>query len=148
MKIWQNLYSIIWLMFFSIMLQSKAIDFPYVEYVHMALGAGVLGLAFLNYSNVSKTEAPARTKRILKAIVSLSTIMMFLGVFIFILSPEITNIDDSFGICQIGFSRLFHLTLAITIITQAASAATSYDMWEEKEFLPPAKPEEAGEEPQ
>ncbi len=145
MKVWQSLYGIIWLMFFSILLQSKAIDFPYVEYVHMAVGAGVLGLAFLNYSNVSKTEAPARTKRILKAIVSLSTVMMFLGIIIFILSPDVTNIDDSFGICHMGFARLFHLALAITIITQAASAATSYDMWEEKEFLPPTKPEEAGE---
>jgi hypothetical protein len=30
--------------------------------------------------------------------------------------------------------NLLHLIIAVAIITQASSAATAYDMWEEKEF--------------
>jgi hypothetical protein len=30
--------------------------------------------------------------------------------------------------------KFFHVAIALAIITQASSSATSYDMWEEKEF--------------
>jgi hypothetical protein len=123
-------------MLIEILLQSKAVNFPYVEYAHMGLGALVLVLAFYNYQSVSGTAAPDRTKRILRICAQLAMVQPFLGIIIFFAGKY-----DLFGICQMGIVQFLHLVIAIAMITQAASGATSYDMWEEKEFLQPAKTE-------
>ena len=135
MKVWQNLYAIIWLMLLEILFQSKAIDFQGVKYVHVLLGVLILAMAFNNYINVNKTAAPDRTKRILRTAANFAVVQAVLGVII-----VTTDVYNLFGICQMGIVQFLHLVIAIAMITQAASGATSYDMWEEKEFLQPSKP--------
>jgi len=135
LKVWQTLYAIIWLMLLEVLFQSKAIDFQGVEYVHMLLGVLVLALAVYNYVNVNKTAAPDRTKRILKALVTFGTVQPILGIIVFV-----GGVYNLYGICNMGIVQFLHLVVAIAMITQASSAATSYDMWEEKEFLQPSKP--------
>jgi len=136
LKTHQGLYGIIWLMLLLILIQSGAINFPGVAYVHMGLGALVLVISYVNYDSVAKTACPDRTKRIVKTYFSFSIAQAVLGVIVFVV-----GVYDLFGICQMGIIQFLHLFIAIAMITQAASAATSYDMWEEKEFLQPAKAE-------
>lgn len=134
LKTFQTMYGIIWLMLVLILLQSKAVDFPGVAYVHMGLGGLVLVMVYYNYASVAKTACPDRTKRIVKIYATLAAVQPFLGIIIFA-----AGLYNLFGICQMGIVQFLHLVIAIAMITQAASAATSYDMWEEKEFLQPSK---------
>ena len=138
MKTWQGLYGIIWLMLIDIMIQSRGIDFPYVEYVHMLLGASTLALAFYNYSNVVKTAVPDRTKRITRTYAMLAVVQGVLGAVIYLV--DTLPLDDTLGICQLGIARSLHFVAAIAMITQAAAAAISFDMWEDKEFLKESTP--------
>lgn len=138
MKTWQGLYGIIWLMLIDIMIQSRGIDFPYVKYVHMLLGALTLALAFYNYSNVVKTAVPDRTKRITRTYAWFSVVQGAIGVIIYLV--DTLPLDDTLGICQLGIARSLHFVISVTMITQAAAAAISYDMWEDKEFLKESTP--------
>ena len=134
MKTYQGLYGIIWLILTDILIQSKAVAFPGVEYAHMALGAGTILLALVNYQNVVATSVPDRTKRITRIYMQLSIGQAIMGVLVFlffIVKPG----DVPAGVCFRDAFRVIHLVIAIAMITQAAAAAISYDMWEDKEFL-------------
>ena len=143
MKTYQGLYGIIWLMLLDMLIESKGIDFPYVEFVHMLLGAATLALAFYNYSNVVKTAVPDRTKRITRTYASFAVVQGVLGAIIY--AVDTIPLDDKLGICQLGIARSLHFVVAIAMITQAAAAAISFDMWEDKEFLKESKPGEPPE---
>ncbi len=138
MKTYQGLYGIIWLMLLDMLIESKGINFPYVAYVHMLLGAATLAMAFYNYSNVVKTAVPDRTKRITKTYASFAVVQGVLGVIIYIV--DTASLDDTLGICQLGIARSLHFVVALAMITQAAAAAISFDMWEDKEFLKESTP--------
>ena len=102
----------------------------YVVYLHIILGIVVLGVAYNNNVIVRKTDCPSRIKRITKATFSLSILQLILGVLLYLLGYFIT-----FGIPFIKeIIQFIHLMTSLAIITQVSSAATSYDMWEEKEF--------------
>jgi len=58
------------------------------------------------------------------------------------------NFTPGLGILQRGPVYVLHVLTAFAIITQAASVATSYDMWEEKEFEVAAPSPEAAARPE
>jgi hypothetical protein len=75
---------------------------------------------------VNKTQAPDRIKRLVKTTTTFTVVQAVLGIMLFL------NILSSFWIID-----LMHVFISFAIITQASSAATGYDMWEEKEFIVP-----------
>jgi hypothetical protein len=129
MKTWALMYGIIWVAFFEIII----ILFPFAgqwptNLLHAGLGAVLLALAYLISKQVKETACPARVKRIAKATLSMSIFQSALGILLFALL--VSNI----GGLVLGFLQFLHVGVALTIITQASSSATAYDMWEEKEF--------------
>lgn len=133
MKLWQQLYGMIWLSFLQIILP---IVFPpssvYVIGLHAILGLAVFGLAFSNSSKMQKLEVPFRLKGIVKSTLSLAGAQLVFGIVLYALSNIYTLGDIANGVVS-----FIHVAIALAIITQASSVATAYDMWEEKEFNPP-----------
>jgi hypothetical protein len=97
-------------------------------YAHMILGIIIFALAYSNASRLSKTACPARIRRIVKATVGLAVFEGLLGILLYFRNtvslPALVASAGSF----------LHLLTALAIVTQTASTATAYDMWEEKEF--------------
>jgi hypothetical protein len=129
MKTWAAMYAIIWLSFFGILL----VMFPLAPYwinitLHGVLGIGVLYLDYFVWRHVLKTSCPARIKRITKATFYFAVVQGLLGVVL------VVGVSLSWGTLFSNVIGFFHVVVAITIITQASSSATAYDMWEEKEF--------------
>lgn len=87
----------------------------------------ILVLAYYNLVKVKKTNAPDRIKRILKTILGFAAFQAILGILLFI------NLRY-FSIPLMDYSDFLHLVISLAVIAQASSAATGYDMWEEKEF--------------
>jgi hypothetical protein len=118
----------IWLVFIELLLIiSSAINFPFPVITHILLGSIIFGLALNNLFAIGKTEAPDRIKRIIKVTFGLTGFQGFLGIIIFI---NVNMVIIPF----IGVVNFLHLVVSLTIISQASSVATAYDMWEEKEF--------------
>ena len=127
MKLWQSLYSMVWLCLFTLIAATLDV-IPYKAPVHAALGLAVLGLAFRNKAALAKSQAPARLKRISTATASISVMAAVTGALMAV--PPLHFLDVLW--------RVLHLCTIVAISTQAGSVATAYDMWEEKEFAPPA----------
>ena len=130
LAIWRQLYAMVWLAFLQIIIAVANIPSSnvFLVYGHVILGLVILGLAHYNNAQFKKTEAPNRLKRIVKSTAILATIQVLLGI------PILVNIMRIFGIPMVWIISLLHLVIALAIITQASSAATAYDMWEEKEY--------------
>ncbi len=130
MSIWKQLYAMVWIAFLQILL--GAIEVPgFRQYLldgHIILGFVILGLAHYNNVQIKKTTTPSRLKRIAKATAILATIQPVLGIII------LTSLMMGLNIPFVGVIVDLHLIIALAIITQAASVATAYDMWEDKEF--------------
>ncbi len=130
MSIWKQLYAMVWIAFLQILL--GAIEVPgFRQYLldgHIILGFVILGLAHYNNVQIKKTTTPNRLKRIAKATAILATIQPVLGIII------LTSLMMGLNIPFVGVIVDLHLIIALAIITQAASVATAYDMWEDKEF--------------
>jgi hypothetical protein len=130
------MYLVIWLTFFEILL----VLFPVLgtsvaDGLHVLVGIAVVAMALTVSKNVKATACPDRIKRITKATANFSIAQAVLGALIFL-----AMFLHAGSIIQ-GFITFLHVGIALAIITQASSSATSYDMWEEKEFLAiPSKP--------
>jgi len=128
MKIWKQLYLIVWLTFLQIIIilipgmVSGLVD------LHAALGFVILGLAHYDYAMLKRTDAPNRLKRIAKSTAALATFQIILGIILY------ANLMMSMQIPLAQVITFIHLVTALAIITQAASVATAYDMWEEHEY--------------
>lgn len=98
-------------------------------YAHVLLGIVIFPIAYSNASKLRRTDCPARIKRIVKATVALAAFEGLLGILLYFsktgLLPDLVTSAVDF----------LHLGTALAIVTQAASTATAYDMWEEKEFV-------------
>ena len=133
MKIWASLYLIVWIAFLEfVSIFANNQGWLLSVEIHALLGLIIIILAFKNHIDVSKTEAPSRIKRILKATAGLTVAQAVLGIILFI----------NIRIVAIPFVVIIDFlmfTIALAIIAQAASAATAYDMWEEKEFTQATK---------
>lgn len=125
---WKQLYLIVWLTFLQIIiilvprLGSSLVD------LHAALGFVILGLAHYDYAVLKRSEAPNRLKRITKSTAILATFQVILGIVLY------ANLRLNMSIPLIQVVTFIHLMTALAIITQAASVATAYDMWEEHEY--------------
>lgn len=133
MKLWQNLYGMIWLVFLQIVLlfvlPSSNI---YVIALHAIIGLAIFGLAYVDNSMMQKLEVPFRLKGIVKSTFTLAAAQLVLGLILY----AISNVYSITGAIN-TLVTFIHVAIALAIITQAASAATAYDMWEEKEYNPP-----------
>lgn len=121
MKLWASLYLMIWLAFLEFLLVLVPIQLPFKIELHALLGVAILLLALYNRQSVSETDAPDRIKRITRATAWFAIAEGVLGVLLY------------FRIA-VDLMTFLHIVASFAIITQAASAATGYDMWEEKEF--------------
>lgn len=137
MKIWASLYLIIWLAFLEfISVFTNNFGWPFSIEIHALLGIVILVIAYDNLSKVRKTDAPNRIKRILKATIGLAVFQAILGIPLFLNSR-------GFPVPFVGAIDFLHLVSALAIIAQASSVATTYDIWEEKEFSPTLRVVEA-----
>jgi len=135
MKTYAAMYGIIWLAFFEIMLV-LFLPFSYIINlaIHVIIAAALLGFAFIIYNKVRPTPCPDRIKRITRTTRNLSVFQAVLGVALAV------GIALSWGDLYAGVISFLHVGTALTILSQASSSATAFDMWEEKEFLvAPAK---------
>jgi hypothetical protein len=130
LKLWASLYIMIWLLFLEFVLVWAPVSgFALLLYAHVILGVVIFAIAYSNASKLGKTQCPARIKRIVKATVGLAAFEGVLGILLYVSKtsslPDLVTSAVSF----------LHLGVALAIVTQAASTATAYDMWEEKEFV-------------
>jgi hypothetical protein len=120
----------IWLLFLEfILVWAPVSGFALLLYAHMILGIVIFAIAYSNASKLGKTQCPARIKRIVKATVGLTAFEGVLGILLYVSK---TSSFPDLVTSAVGF---LHLGVALAIVTQAASTATAYDMWEEKEFV-------------
>lgn len=128
MKMWKQLYAIVWLAFLQIIiiliphLGGSLVD------LHAVLGVIILGLAHYDYAQLKRTAAPNRLKRIAKSTAILATFQIILGLILY--ADLRLNVTVPF----VEVVIFIHLVTALAIITQASSVATAYDMWEEHEY--------------
>jgi heme A synthase len=125
---------LVWLAFIQIVIISIPRFTLVLVDLHVLLGLAILALAHMNNAQIKKTDAPNRLKRIAKSTAILATIQIILGVVLY------ADIRLGVNIPLVDLIALIHLVIALAIITQAASVATAYDMWEEHEYIPSTKP--------
>lgn len=130
MKMWHLFYLMVWLAFLQIIIILLPGLGSYLVDVHAALGLIILGLAHYNNAKLKRTAAPDRLKRIAKSTAVLATVQIILGLILY------ANVRLSINVPLAEVVVFLHLIVALAIITQAASVATAYDMWEEHEFTP------------
>ncbi|MGD0175211.1 MAG: hypothetical protein ABSC50_00095 [Candidatus Bathyarchaeia archaeon] len=128
MSIWKQLYAIVWLAFLQIIIITLPRFTIYLVDAHVVLGLAILALAHYDNAQIRKTDAPVRLKRIVKATAILATFQIILGVILY------ANLRLSVNVPLVSVISFLHLVAALAIITQAASVATAYDMWEEREY--------------
>ena len=127
------MYAIIWAAFFQILVVLfPALGTSIALGIHLVLGVVVLALAYMIYVGVRVTSCPDRIKRITKATFGFAVFESFLGVALYGAQKANSGLLTD-------FINFLHVAVALTIITQASSSATAFDMWEEKEFI--LKPE-------
>ncbi len=100
----------------------------------MLFGAAILALAHYNYRSLRRSDSPERVKRIARIQAVFATVQPLLGI------PLYLSYRIGFPIPLYDVVKVIHLIITLAIITQAASAATGFDMGEEKEFTAPSAP--------
>ena len=128
MSVWKQLYAMVWLAFLQIIIITLPRFTIYLVDAHVALGLAILALAHYDNALIKKMTAPNRLKRIVKSTAVLATFQIILGVILY------ANLRLGVSIPLVSVISFLHLVVALAIITQAASVATAYDMWEEHEY--------------
>lgn len=128
MSVWKQLYAMVWLAFLQIIIITLPRFTIYLVDAHVALGLAILALAHYDNALIKKTAAPNRLKRIVKSTAVLATFQIILGIILY------AKLRLSVSIPLVSVISFFHIVVALAIITQAASVATAYDMWEEHEY--------------
>ncbi len=139
MKLWMTLYAMVWIVLIEFLLVMTPGNSSVLIYLHIILGAAIVGLAFYNFSGIRNTRVPGRVKRISQASFNISIIVAILGVLLFfdvgsLWAVPLTNIS------VYGLILFFHVFSSFAIITQAAAVAIAHDMWEDKEFIEETEP--------
>jgi hypothetical protein len=131
MRLWRKLYNTVWLAFFCCVLIPRWMG-PYIGLaVHVILGVLMLIVTQSNARGLSALTVPDRLKRISKVTAGFSVFQLITGIAlggVAHLAPHMPFISPAL--------RGIHIVCALTILAQASSVATAYDMWEEKEFGP------------
>ena len=139
MKLWMSLYAMIWIVFFEFLLVMTPGGSPVRMYLHVVLGAAIVGIAFYNFSGIRNTRVAGRVKRISQASFNLSVVIAVLGALLFF-DVGRSRVIPLINVSIYGLILFFHVVIAFAIITQAAAVAIAYDMWEEREFTKETEP--------
>jgi hypothetical protein len=139
MKLWSALYLAIWIVLLEILLGMWPDPPAVVPYLHLALGLGIVIIAYYCFDRLRRTRVPARVKRVARASWSLSVVMVVLGFLLWF------NIGSSWIIPGLNLSvyrgiLLLHVVNAVAVITQLAAVAIAFDMWEDHEFEKESEP--------
>jgi hypothetical protein len=134
MSMWKQLYAMVWLAFLQIIIITLPRFTIYLVDAHVALGLAILALAHFDNALIKKTAAPNRLKRIVQSTAVLATFQVILGIVLY------ANLRLGVSIPLVSVIIFIHIVVALAIITQAASVATAYDMWEEHEYTASQKP--------
>ena len=132
MKMWKQLYLIVWLTFLQIIIILLPRFGRDLVDLHVVLGLAILGLAHYDNAKLNNSTAPNRLKRIAKSTAILATVQIILGLILY--AMLYANVGLNVNIPLVDVVTFLHLVTALAIITQASSVATAYDMWEEHEF--------------
>jgi len=125
------MYAIIWIAFIEILIVLFPVIGTFPTYdLHLVVGVIVLWLAYLIFVRVRSTSCPDRIKRITKATFGFAIFQAFFGIVLYV------ALSVNAGGVLVDFINFLHVAAALAIISQAASSATAFDMWEEKEFMP------------
>lgn len=140
MKLWGQLYLLIWVTFLAFPLATIPNPGPVLPYLHAIVGLAIIALAYSNARMLRATTVPGRIKRIAAASFNLSILMAVLGVLLWFNVGA--GIQLLWGRSVWDLIVFLHLLNAVAIITQASAVAIAFDMWEEKEFLVETRPGE------
>jgi hypothetical protein len=140
MKLWASLYALVWLVFLELLVAIDPKPPGWFLYLHAALGLLIIVVAYTNYVTARASAAPGRIKRTTRATFALSILMAVLGPLLW--ANVGANVTVGFGVSVWDGLHLLHVANALAIFAQAAASASSYDMWEEKEFERPTRPGE------
>lgn len=139
MKLWMSLYAMVWIALIEFLLAMTPGGSTILIYLHMILGAAIIGITFYNFSSIRKTRIAGRVKRIAQASFNISIIVAIFGALVFF-DVGRTLIIPFINISIYGIMLFFHVFNSFAIITQAAAIAIAYDMWEESEFNEQTEP--------
>jgi hypothetical protein len=129
MPLWKKLYNTIWLAFFSCVLIPRWMGKYAGPPVHVLLGLALLLLTRSNARSMEVLPVPPRLKRISKAAAGIAVFQLVEGLVFGAVTHLFPNLPAAGPVL-----RGAHVVCALTILAQASSLATGYDMWEEKEF--------------
>jgi hypothetical protein len=129
MKLWSRLYCTVWLAFFSCVLISRWLGDSVGTSVHILLGVLLLILTLSNARSLGALPVPARLKRISKVTAGFAVFQTLGGLALGILAHFSQSLPWVASILHGA-----HVVFALAILAQSSSLATTYDMWEEKEF--------------
>lgn len=135
MKTWSVMYALIWASFAQILIiMFPVIGLPSTLDLHLVVGVAVIALALVAFRRVRETTCPDRIKRIAKTTAILGAFQAVLGALLY------AALRLGAGVPFQDVVLLLHVVTALAIITQAASSATAFDMWEEKELAQASPP--------
>ena len=139
MKLWMTLYAMVWVALIEFLLVMAPVVSSVLVYLHIVLGAAIIGLAFYNFSGIRKSRVMGRVKRIAQVSFNIS---VWAGIFGAALFFEVgrTSVIPIINTSIYHLILFFHVICAFAIITQAAAIAIAHDMWEDKEFLEETEP--------
>lgn len=132
MQLWQRLYGTVWLAFFSCVIIPRWTGIRIGLSMHVLLGLAMLGLTWINARSLKSMPVPARLKRIGNATVGFAVFQLLCGLAF----GAVMHFLPGLRVAASAL-RIIHVVCALTVLAQASSLATAYDMWEEKEFLEP-----------
>ncbi len=139
MELWKKLYGTIWLAFFSCVLIPRWMG-PYAgPPVHVLLGLAMLFVTRANVRSLAALPVPPRLQRISKATAGLALFQVVGGLALGAVTHLAPNLPVVGPVLEAA-----HVVCALTILAQASSVATGYDMWEEKEIGGMAPQQKAG----
>ncbi|PWB56506.1 MAG: hypothetical protein C3F06_01075 [Candidatus Methanoperedenaceae archaeon] len=139
MKLWMSLYAMVWIALIEFLLAMTPGGSAIFIYLHMILGAAIIGITFYNFSALRSTRIAGRVKRVAQASYNISIIVAIFGALVFFDVGK-TLIIPLINVSIYGLMLFFHVFNSFAIITQAAAIAIAYDMWEEREFNEETEP--------
>jgi len=83
MKLWMSLYAMIWIVLIEFLLAMTPGASPVLIYLHVILGAAIVGLAFYNFSGIRMSCVPGRVKHIAQVSFNISVLVAILGALLF-----------------------------------------------------------------
>jgi hypothetical protein len=129
MKLWSRLYATIWVAFFSC-LPLPRLPVPWAGVaLHAALGAALLAMALGNARRLATLRVPPRLQRVSRATAGFAVFQLACGLA---LGAAVHHLPDLPLVASA--LRVAHLVAGLTILAQASSVATAYDMWEDREY--------------